>query len=64
VGLFLGDARRKEAAEASMSGWFVWGVMLVTAVMGVLFLHTIGIDVTPSIGATVHGLERLLGHAL
>ena len=47
-----------------MSGWFVWGVTLATAVGGVLFLHQIGIDITPSIGATVHGLERLLGHAL
>lgn len=41
--------------------WFT-GVVLVLS--GVVVLHHLGVDVSPMISTTMHGVERLLGRPL
>ena len=47
-----------------MGAVVAWFTTVVLVLSFVLVLHQIGLDVTPLVGAAVHGFERFLGTPL
>ena len=47
-----------------MGAILAWFTTVVLVLSFVLVLHQLGVDVTPSMGSALHGIERWLGQPL